>query len=154
MEWRQKVWVRWRHVLGGDAITRARSWPGHLNLIPCRIRSTPGLSKGKCRMNFMFRKIIPGALWSGWRLAMRRPDGRTQLVRMAAEEARRMFQVRAPLLPPFWKLALHKTAMVSVGPNTGTRSASRFNLSILSCKALEKPLSFLELTPSVGTQVK
>lgn len=85
---------------------------------------------------------------------MRRPDGQTQLVRMFAEEARTGFQALAPLLPLFWKLTLHKMAMLSVGPNTGARNAFRFNLSNLSCKALEKPLSSLEFIPSVATQVK
>lgn len=85
---------------------------------------------------------------------MRRPDGWAQRVRMMAEEARTVFQVQAPLSPPFWELTLHRTAVVSAGPTMGTGCASRFNLSIPSCTALEKPFSSLEFTPSAATQMK
>lgn len=34
-----------------DVVMRARSWPGHLNLIQRRISSTQGLSEGKCMID-------------------------------------------------------------------------------------------------------
>lgn len=40
---------------------RARSWPGHLNLIQYTIKSAQGLSEGTCVIRLMFRKIFPVA---------------------------------------------------------------------------------------------